>query len=124
MPTTTIVLVDHLEFEMENVDTNVRKVELLEEIIRLYRGRVVLLSGAEPLSSFALRCDRKSEPETSQEDYTSRWKAVLSGCTRLYFEEKRDQGTWQGALSKGQVTAQPYMPARKAHGSVCGPGLC
>jgi hypothetical protein len=108
LPPATIVLVDHLEFEMENVETNVHKIELIEEIVQVYRRRAVLHSGAEPLSSFDLRREKNGETETSQEDHTARWKSVLSGFTRVYHEEKNDCGAWQRDLAGRGIAAQPH----------------
>jgi hypothetical protein len=67
----SLTIVDHFEYDLENFDTNLRKLKLLEALFRFKDKKVVVLSTAHPIKIFESCPDM--EAKTS-----ARWHTVLA----------------------------------------------
>jgi hypothetical protein len=108
------VVVDNFEFDIDNPDSCLAKLKLLEELVYLRRKRVVLISAVDPLfylaaSSPEILAPRGSAPEPPAQ-ILDRWATVLSGFVKLETEDlsKKDLR----ALCRVAGAERPALPGR------------
>jgi hypothetical protein len=77
------VVVDNFEFDIENPETCVAKLKLLEDLLFVRNKRVILLSTVDPM--FYAVASSPDSPAASQ--ILDRWAAVLSGFLKLEMED-------------------------------------
>jgi hypothetical protein len=85
------VVVDHFEFDMDNPDTCLHKLTLLEKLLYVDKKRVILLSAVDPMFYLAASCPEALTPSGSNQEppaqLLDRWAAVLSLFDRYKMED-------------------------------------
>jgi hypothetical protein len=71
----------YFDFDLDNVETNAKKLLLLERLLYVKRVRVILLSSVDPMYFLAYRHGREhgdSQPPAAAPSQLERWAAVLN----------------------------------------------
>ena len=85
-----IVVLDHFEFDIDNPNTLVLKLKLLEELLYLAKKRIVLLSAVDPMFYLAASTPEIMSPAGSKiapAQLLDRWATVLSAFDKRQMED-------------------------------------
>ena len=90
------VVVDHFEFDMDNPDTCLAKLRLLEQLLYVEKRRLILVSAVDPMFCLVSSNPDMVLPSGPNHDATApllgRWSRVLSQLRKLQVDETVEDG--------------------------------
>lgn len=96
------VIVDHFEFDMDNADTCLAKLKLLEQLLYVEKKRVTLVSAVDPMFYLATSSPQIVTPNNGSHEspgqILDRWAAVLSMFEKVKVEDTK-AGNFNRALA-------------------------